>query len=139
MGVNFFCTIAILTKTTNTMKLRNSFLIAAGIFFFAVAFINFAKAGDDGGENPDGSLSSEFNATTVYDTLCTAYLWTKYDANTGTINAVINESAEPPTFNHMLTGQLDGKKDVCVYCEGDICFPTKCSSLWDLAVEHGLM
>ena len=45
----FFCTIAILTKTTNTMKLKNSFLIAAGIFFFAVAFINFAKAGDDGG------------------------------------------------------------------------------------------
>ena len=45
----FFCIIAILTKTTNTMKLKNSFLIAAGIFFFAVAFINFAKAGDDGG------------------------------------------------------------------------------------------
>ena len=121
------------------MKLNNSFLIAAGAFFFAAAFINFAKAGDDGGENPDGPPSSEFNATTVYDTLCTAYLWTKYDVNTGTINVVVNESAEPPTFMHMLKDQLDGKKDVCVYCEGDICFPSECSSVWDLAVEHGLM
>lgn len=33
------------------MKLKNSFLIVAGVFFFAVAFINFAKAGDDGGGN----------------------------------------------------------------------------------------
>lgn len=33
------------------MKLKKSFLIVAGVFFFAVAFINFAKAGDDGGGN----------------------------------------------------------------------------------------
>ncbi len=38
------------------MKLKNSFLIVAGVFFFAVAFINFAKAGDDGGGNEGGTL-----------------------------------------------------------------------------------
>ena len=70
--MNFFCTIAILTKTTNTMKLRNSFLIAAGVFFFAVAFVNFAKAGDGGGEEPN---PAQENKRTVYDQDCTAYLW----------------------------------------------------------------
>ena len=65
------------------MKLRNSFLIAAGVFFFAVAFVNFAKAGDDGGENPDGTPSVVFNMTTVYDQDCIGSAHKKSNPNGG--------------------------------------------------------
>ena len=129
MGVNFFCTIAILTKTTNTMKLRNSFLIAAGVFFFAVAFVNFAKAGDGGGEEPN---PAQENKRTVYDQDCTAYLWQMTDVESETIIRVINTSGVRPGTRYMLIDSKAGKKDGCEDYEGDICFPSECSSIWDL-------
>ena len=129
MGVNFFCTIAMLTKTTNTMKLRNSFLIAAGVFFFAVAFVNFAKAGDGGGEEPN---PAQENKRTVYDQDCTAYLWQMTDVESETIIRVINTSGVRPGTRYMLIDSKAGKKDGCEDYEGDICFPSECSSIWDL-------
>ena len=125
----FFCTIAILTKTTNTMKLRNSFLIAAGVFFFAVAFVNFAKAGDGGGEEPN---PAQENKRTVYDQDCTAYLWQMTDVESETIIRVINTSGVRPGIRYMLIDSKAGKKDGCEDYEGDICFPSECSSIWDL-------
>ena len=127
--MNFFCTIAILTKTTNTMKLRNSFLIAAGVFFFAVAFVNFAKAGDGGGEEPN---PAQENKRTVYDQDCTAYLWQMTDVESETIIRVINTSGVRPGIRYMLIDCKAGKKDGCEDYEGDICFPSECSSIWDL-------
>ncbi len=127
--MNFFCTIAILTKTTNTMKLRNSFLIAAGVFFFAVAFVNFAKAGDGGGEEPN---PAQENKRTVYDQDCTAYLWQMTDVESETIIRVINTSGVRPGIRYMLIDSKAGKKDGCEDYEGDICFPSECSSIWDL-------
>ncbi len=127
--MNFFCTIAILTKTTNTMKLRNSFLIAAGVFFFAVAFVNFAKAGDGGGEEPN---PAQENKRTVYDQDCTAYLWQMTDVESETIIRVINTSGVRPGTRYMLIDSKAGKKDGCEDYEGDICFPSECSSIWDL-------
>ena len=124
--MNFFCTIAILTKTTNTMKLRNSFLIAAGVFFFAVAFVNFAKAGDGGGEEPN---PAQENKRTVYDQDCTAYLWQMTDVESETIIRVINTSGVRPGTRYMLIDSKAGKKDGY---EGDICFPSECSSILDL-------
>ncbi len=127
--MNFFCTIAMLTKTTNTMKLRNSFLIAAGVFFFAVAFVNFAKAGDGGGEEPN---PAQENKRTVYDQDCTAYLWQMTDVESETIIRVINTSGVRPGTRYMLIDSKAGKKDGCEDYEGDICFPSECSSIWDL-------
>ena len=127
--MNFFCTIAMLTKTTNTMKLRNSFLIAAGVFFFAVAFVNFAKAGDGGGEEPN---PAQENKRTVYDQDCTAYLWQMTDVESETIIRVINTSGVRPGTIYMLIDSKAGKKDGCEDYEGDICFPSECSSIWDL-------
>ena len=127
--MNFFCTIAILTKTTNTMKLRNSFLIAAGVFFFAVAFVNFAKAGDGGGEEPN---PAQENKRTVYDQDCTAYLWQMTDVESETIIRVINTSGVRPGTRYMFIDSKAGKKDGCEDYEGDICFPSECSSIWDL-------
>ena len=127
--MNFFCTIAMLTKTTNTMKLRNSFLIAAGVFFFAVALVNFAKAGDGGGEEPN---PAQENKRTVYDQDCTAYLWQMTDVESETIIRVINTSGVRPGTRYMLIDSKAGKKDGCEDYEGDICFPSECSSIWDL-------
>ena len=65
------------------MKLRNSFLIAAGVFFFAVAFINFAKAGDDGGIGID---PGDYGPVVCYDMIrqnksCMSYAHWKFDAS----------------------------------------------------------
>ena len=110
-------------------KLRNSFLIAAGVFFFAVAFVNFAKAGDGGGEEPN---PAQENKRTVYDQDCTAYLWQMTDVESETIIRVINTSGVRPGTRYMLIDSKAGKKDGCEDYEGDICFPSECSSIWDL-------
>ena len=112
------------------MKLRNSFLIAAGVFFFAVAFVNFAKAGDDGGENPDGTPSVVFNMTTVYDQDCIGYAHKKSNPNGGEPIIVVSENSYEDGFVQIES--MSGKKDKCMYYEGWVCYPTECSSLQTL-------
>ena len=117
------------------MKLKNSFLIAAGVFFFAVAFINFAKAGDDGGENPDGPMPTQFDKTTVYDSVCVAYLWQRYDSYTSKMQYIVTETPSEPKLDYVCILTRFGVKNVCVQAEEDVCFPTKCSSYWELKAE----
>jgi len=103
------------------MKLKNSFLIVAGVFFFAVAFINFAKAGDDGGDG--GSM--EIVVKNSYDEIkpCMSVLYMKLpyyrieddDVNLDGVDGWTRQTS------------AEGNKTVCFEKENSTCMPTPCS------------
>jgi len=121
------------------MKLRNSFLIAAGVFFFAVAFINFAKAGEDGGIGID---PGDYGPVVCYDMIrqnepCMSYVHWKYDENIGIRKYLISENSMEDGWNGPIEN-MEGNKDVCLQAPYGVCVPTECSSLETLKTTYGI-
>ena len=103
------------------MKLKNSFLIVAGVFFFAVAFINFAKAGDDGGTVPEQTLSN----TKPHVEDCISVLYMEFGIGGPYYHIV--DSEYPPHNNWTEQATAHGERTVCVSEENSTCTPVLCS------------
>ena len=120
------------------MKLRNSFLIAAGVFFFAVAFVNFAKAGDDLKTISTTTNANNVEYPTIANTLfCTSYVFWKYDPNTGKRVFLITENEWEMDWNGPIDSK-EGEKSVCLPVPNGTCYSEKCSSYWSLENDYNL-
>ena len=110
------------------MKLKNSFLIVAGVFFFAVAFINFAKAGDDGGGNEGETQTYQDKSGKMVYCLYILYYYDHPNHGPGVWQA--NTLEDIPDGGQLIKAD-HGYRIECIDNEGETCTTRSCSSAWD--------